>query len=81
MSTLLWYNFLKEDLASIKEEQAATRQDIRQLQVAALELLEGQKELTKGQEEITRKVDMLAEMFGRHDVDIRLLKKTVGIRY
>ncbi|NPV73156.1 MAG: hypothetical protein HPY89_05090 [Pelotomaculum sp.] len=57
------------------------RQEIGQVQAAVLELLDGQKELLAGQKEIMHKVDLLAEMYGRHELDIKALKKAAGLKY
>jgi len=72
---------MRQELAEVRQGQSSMRMEMSQIQAAIFELLDGQKELAAGQVEIMRRVDMLAEMYGRHELDIRELKRAIVLKY
>lgn len=58
---------LEQGYAGLRKEVSDMRSEMRSMQVAIFEFLDGQKRLEA-------KLDALAELFGRHEVEMKAIK-------
>ncbi len=69
---------LKSDMLEVKKDIAELKNDVAELKRDMVELKQDIEEIRDEQKDINIKIDVLSEMWGKHQMEIKDLKKKIS---